>query len=86
MKGLIAMRKAGLLAAVHADQGLLAIEMPGAHPEIGERGVKRRITWAAAERLVEEFHETQRVKKKGPERAAIQVPKPQQNERRRGKS
>lgn len=50
VKGLIAMRVQGYLQAVHAHENLLAIEMPG---EL--RGSTRRITWATAERLVQEF-------------------------------
>jgi hypothetical protein len=56
VKGLIAMRKAGLLKAVHAHESLLAIELPGEY--------QKRITWATAERLVQEFRECERQPKR----------------------
>ena len=60
VKGLIDMRKAGLLKAVHAEGGLLSIELPSDTPRLLGEGVKHRIAWATAERMVAEFRERER--------------------------
>lgn len=50
MLGLLEMRRAGLLHAVHVHSSKIAVELPS------EPGVKRSITWTWAAKFVAEFH------------------------------